>query len=330
MAKKKILVIDEDIRSTITIKFLLETEGYSVIFAYDKITGIEKARLEKPDLILLDADAPGIDGLTVSTKLKEDSVTKFIPVIALVDLVDTLTGMVRTINTEAYLLKPFNSDELKIEIERLLRKTVEQLSANPLTRLPGSISIEENVAMRIKNKEKYAVCYLDFDNFKPYNDYYGFERGDQVIKLLAQILIDVSRLKGNRNDFIGHIGGDDFVFVTTPDKIDDMCVYITETFDREILKFYDEKDIEKGYITTKDRRFQIHNFPIMTISIGVATNELREYEHYGKIVDVLVEMKKYVKSLRDQKGSKFMKDRRKDPQQMLVPPTKPSASSSNA
>lgn len=311
MASKKILVISEDVQGAYTIKELLGTKEYDFVFAYDKQKGIEKARLERPDLILLDADSPDVYGFTVSGKLKEDATTRFIPIIALVDLIDTLSGKVSSLESEAYLLKPFNTSDLTKEIERLLKRTVEQLSANPLTKLPGSVSIEKNVTDRLQRGDKFAVCYLDFDNFKPYNDYYGFQKGDDVIKLLAQILIESCREKGNENDFIGHIGGDDFIFVTTPDKVDDVCSGVIKKFDGERHNFYNEEDIKRGYITTKDRQFRLHNFPLMTVSISVVTNELRDITHYGKIVDILVEMKKFVKSRDDKTQSAFMKDRRK-------------------
>jgi diguanylate cyclase (GGDEF)-like protein len=310
MSRKKILIIGGDLKSNITLETSLKLEGYDVFFAHDQEMGIEKARWEKPDLILLDTGLLDTEGLDIVRNLKENPVTKFIPVIALSDLVDTLTGV--RINADAYLLKPFSADELKSEIDKLLLRTVEHLSANPLTKLPGSVSIEQNIISRINKNEKFAVCYIDIDNFKPFNDYYGFHRGDQVIQFLAQTIIDSCKEKGTENDFIGHIGGDDFVLVTIPEKSDDICNKIIEVFDKNILNLYDDTDIQKGYITTRDRRFQLHNFPIMTISISVATNEKRILDHYGKIVNILFELKKYAKTMKERKGSIFVKDRRSD------------------
>jgi diguanylate cyclase (GGDEF)-like protein len=310
MAARKVLVINQDSESNYIIRSSLLKEKYDAIFVNNEAAGIEKAESEKPDLILVNTNSIGIDGFRISHKLKENAVTRFIPLIALVDIPDTLTGKVSSIEAEGLLIKPFNPESLKSEIQKILKTTAEHLSANPLTKLPGGFSIEENVTDRIKKKEKFAVLYLDLNDFKPYNDYYGFYKGDQVIRLLGNILIDASKFKGSADDFVGHIGGDDFVLVTIPEKATDICNYVIENFDKGVRKYYDQKDLAAGYIVTKDRKFQTRNFPVMSIAIAVATNENREIDHYGKIIDILVEMKKYVKSHKEDGKSSFAKDRR--------------------
>jgi len=179
----------------------------------------------------------GVDGSRIAQKLKGDPITRFVPIILLIELADALTGKTSAFTTEAYVIKPFNPETLKTDISRLLKITYEQLSANPLTKLPGSISIEEDVNKRIKNKEPFAVAYLDINDFKPFNDFYGFYRGDLIIKFLAETLTESSRVKGEKTDLVGHIGGDDFVLVTIPDKIDPVINEVIQVFDGSVSSF---------------------------------------------------------------------------------------------
>lgn len=309
----KILLIDDDVNLTVSVETILSSE-YEVIIAYEGGSGLEKAKKEMPNLIILDIDLPDIDGFHVCRKLREDRETRFIPVIMFTGSrthpADRITGL--KIGADDYLLKPFEPEELKVRISRLIRRTKEFLSLSPLTQLPGSYSIEEEATRRINKGEKFAVCYIDIDNFKSYNDYYGYSRGDQVIQLVSKIILGILGSIGDKSDFLGHIGGDDFILIAYPEKIEQICVKIAETFDKEIPRYYDQHDRERGYITTYDRQWKSYNFPLMTISLAIVTNENREIKHYGRLVDLLSEMKKYAKSREEHKVSTLVRDRRQD------------------
>jgi diguanylate cyclase (GGDEF)-like protein len=180
--------------------------------------------------------------------------------------------------------------------------------ANPLTGLRGNIDIKEEIRRRIKSKELFAVLYIDLDNFKAYNDYYGFLRGDEVIKFTAKLLSDALELLGGEKDFLGHIGGDDFIIITTPDRAEEMCKYIISRFDSEIKFLYDKKDRERGYIEAVSRRGEKLKFPFISISIAIVTNEFRTFRSDLEIAEVAAELKKKLKQIR---GSSYLKDRRK-------------------
>ena len=145
------------------------------------------------------------------------------------DLADKVGGI--DSGADDYIVKPFEPQELIARIRMIIRRAQRDLEANPLTRLPGNVSILNELQRKIDQNSIFAICYIDLDKFKSYNDKYGFEHGDEVIKETARILIRTKRELGNPDDFIGHIGGDDFVAITTPDKVDALCQKIIDDFD---------------------------------------------------------------------------------------------------
>ncbi|TET39777.1 MAG: diguanylate cyclase, partial [Elusimicrobia bacterium] len=155
----------------------------------------------------------------------------------------------------------------------------------------------------------FAVLYLDLSNFKSFNDKYSYLRGDKVLRITAQIILKAVKQKGNPDDFIGHIGGDDFIVVTSPDKVDALCRSIIKDFGQEIPSLYDEEDRKRKYIITKDRLNKTTKFPLMTIAIGVVTNKSRKFASPAEISDVGAELKKYAKL---KKGSSYVVDKRED------------------
>ena len=182
-------------------------------------------------------------------------------------------------------------------------------AVNPSTRLPGTTEIERDIRRRMENGELFAVCYADLDHFKEYNDRYSYNDGDRVIYILSRILHDVVKgLLGNRG-FIGHIGGDDFIFNIPFDSIPDVCGEVLEVFDTLIPYQYNEQDRRAGYYFGKDRRGQLHRVPLMTLSIGIVTNQHRRFAHPAQVSELATEMKSYAKT---QAGSVFVVDRRHD------------------
>jgi len=163
------------------------------------------------------------------------------------------------------------------------------------------------VEKQIQTNQDFACVYFDLDNFKAYNDYYGFCKGDEVIKNTARILICSLQQKGTPQDFIGHIGGDDFVVITTPEKVDELCKKIIADFTAMVPGLYNKEDLEKGYIIGKDRQKKIKKIPLLSISIGVVTNDKRKIEHVGEVGELGAELKEYAKSL---PGSNYVKERR--------------------
>jgi diguanylate cyclase (GGDEF)-like protein len=312
MRRAKILIVDDDPDILDVLALTLNAENYDVIQATNGEEGLALVQSKSPDLVILDYKMPRMDGKQVCQKLKQDLLLQHLPIIMLTgkgEVVDKVNGI--DAGADDYIVKPFEPQELLARIRMILRRTERDLDANPLTRLPGNVSILNELQRCIDKKEPFAVGYVDIDHFKSFNDKYGFEHGDEIIKQTARILIKNIKEKGNLDDFIGHIGGDDFVFISTPNKIDELCKAIIQDFDAAIPNLYNDDDKKKGYIIAKNRQGENQKFPIVSISIGVVTNESREISHMAEIGEIGAELKSHAKATR---GSNYVKDKRKESQ----------------
>ena len=308
MLKEKILIADDDPDILDVIRITLESEGYEVIEAHDGKEAVDMVKKSTPDLLITDFKMPRICGDEVCRILKQDILIQHMPIIMLTgkgEVIDKIEGI--NAGADDYIVKPFEPQELVARVKMVLRRTARDLDANPLTKLPGNVSIINELRMRITENELFAVCYVDLDKFKAFNDKYGFEKGDEVIKNTARILISSVQEKGTPQDFIGHIGGDDFVVVTLPEKVDDLCKKIISDFTAMVPGLYNKEDLEKGYIIGKDRQKKTRKIPLLSISIGVVTNEKRKINHVGKVGELGAELKEYATSL---PGSNYVKERR--------------------
>jgi diguanylate cyclase (GGDEF)-like protein len=306
----KILIVDDDPDIRDVLKLTLAEENYTVFEAQDGEEALRAITAKVPDLVLLDYKIPKIDGRQVCRQIKKDLLLRHLPIIMVTgkgDINDRVGGL--DAGADDYIVKPFEPKELLARIRMVLRRTQIDLEANPLTRLPGNISIIGELTRRIENKSLFAVCYADLDKFKAYNDKYGFEHGDEVIRETARILIRATQNYGSPDDFIGQIGGDDFVVITTPDRSDALCQGIIADFDKTSPSFYTEKDRQNGYILALDRKGAEQRFSLLSISIGVVSNEARKIEHVGQIGEIGAELKSIAKST---DKSNYVKDKRRD------------------
>lgn len=305
--KEKVLIVDDD-PDILDVLNLTLSEQYVVIQASDGEEGLKLARTKSPDLVILDYKMPKLSGLEVCQQLKKDILLQHMPVIILTGKSET-SDKVAGINSGAddYIVKPFEPQELLARIRMILRRAQRDLEANPLTRLPGNVSIINELQQRLDSKQLFAVGYLDLDKFKSYNDKYGFEHGDEIIQETARILIRSIKQLGNRNDFIGHIGGDDFVFIATPNHIDAICKKIIKDFEAVAPTFYNEEDRKNGFIMGVDRKGNVAKFPLVSVSIGVVSNETRGFSHVAQINEVGAELKNHAKRL---ERSNYVKDKR--------------------
>jgi len=304
----KILIVDDDPDIRDVLKLTLSEENYELLEARDGEEALKIIHENQPDLILLDYKIPKIDGREVCRRIKKDLLLRHLPIIMVTgkgDISDKVDGI--EAGADDYVVKPFEPKELLARIRMILRHTERDLEANPLTRLPGNVSILKELSKRIENKTQFAVCYLDLDKFKAYNDKYGFEHGDEVIRETARLLIRGTKECGNSDDFVGHIGGDDFVIVTTPDKTDILCQKLILYFEEIVPTFYNEKDVKNGYIIAKDRKGLEQKIPLLSISIGIVTNEFRKITHVAQVGEIGAELKAYAKSLG---RSNYVKDKR--------------------
>ncbi len=181
--------------------------------------------------------------------------------------------------------------------KRLLKLEEMYLDASPLTRLPGGIAIENALKQRLESRQPMAFCVIDLDNFKAFNDHYGYAHGNEVIKETARIIEVAAKAKGVPGDFIGHVGGDDFVVITTPDNMRTISSEIIRLFDERVPYFYDEEDRKNGFILGKNRQGEEMTFPLMTISIAIVTNEQRTLTNPLEASEIAAELKDYAKTV---------------------------------
>ncbi len=306
--KKTVMIVDDEPHVIESIKAELESNGYKVIISTNGKDAVELAKKVRPDLILLDILMPKLSGLEVCSRLRDDFLTSRIPIIILTVLSDTRKKVIAIDGgADDFLTKPFDPEEVAARIRMIIRRTETNIGSNPLTRLPGNTEIYREIEFRLKSRNRFAMAYLDIDNFKAYDDKYGYEKGDKIIVETGLIIQATIARVGNKKDFVGHIGGDDFVFLSTPAKIEKICQEIITRFDEVIPSYYNEEDRSRGYIECEDRRGNVNRFPILTLSIGIVTNDRRKMSSHIQAAEISTEMKNFAKRF---KGSSYKIDRR--------------------
>ena len=261
----------------------------------------------RPRLVVF--DARGSDALTACSRLKTDSYSCVVPAFVLCkDGVEGVTAAFDAGADEASVSSLDDSEMIR-RLEAVLARSHRDLGVHPSTRLPGAGAIEAEIMRRLKLPDLFAVCYADLDHFKEYNDRYSYNEGDRVIRILAMLLHDVVKGLCGERAFVGHIGGDDFIFIIPYDSIADTCGEITSVFDLLVPYQYSEIDRRAGYFFGKDRRGVLDRVPLMTLSIGVVTNLQRTFTEARQVSRLATEMKTYAKTL---EGSVYSIDRRTD------------------
>ncbi len=292
----RILIVEDDINLRTILKMQLERAHYVVRAAENGEEGLGMIETEIPDLVLLDVMMPGMDGYEVCRRIKTDIATANVPVIMLTarsEQEDKIRGLTGGAND--YLTKPYEPDELLARVRNILQWSRLQRAANPLTGLPGNVVIENELRQRLHVGEAFCFFYIDIDNFKGFNDYYSFRRGDEAIKLTSSILSSAVMLEGSGGDFVGHVGGDDFVLIVDQDHANAVIEEVIQEFDHKIPKLYDPEDRRRGYIETQDRQGKTVRYPIMTLTIAAVTNRERNVQHVGEMSQIAAELKAFGK-----------------------------------
>lgn len=316
MAKERILIVDDDEQVASYVRLSFNLNGYDVEWINDGRKALAKALQMVPDAIILDLKLPGMNGFLICEQLRAEPRTRAIPVIVVSGSWKNAEDRIRCIEVGAddFLTKPFDAQELIARIKRMLQRKKVDMGHNPLTGLPGNLAIEEEARRRLASGHDLAFSYIDLDNFKAYNDVYGVKQGDKVIRLLADLLTEAVKRWGNQNDFIGHVGGDDFVAMTTPEKAQPIFDWVAQRFDERVKAYYSEADLKAGCITAKDRQGNVKKFHFVSVSIVFVTNKNIETNQYALLIQTLTEMKGYVKHSLDRKGgSVVFQDRRVTP-----------------
>ncbi len=293
----KILIVNNNYDLISLLYEILNEKGYIVSIAKNGNEAIQKINQNMPNLIITDSNISKVNDIELEIKLINDPRLNHLPIIMLIEkydesiVIDSLKNGV-----DDFIVKPFKEEELLAKIHLMLFKFKRGIETNPLTWLPGNNTIKEYIEKIILNNKSFAVCFLDIDHFKSFNDKYGFARGDEAIKLCAQIISKALSKYYREDDFIGHIGGDDFIIIVNPERVELICNEIINQFDENIKSLYDKDDLLNGYIISKNRQGNTAKFSIMTISIGVVSNEKRKISNFFQVCEIGNELKKYAKS----------------------------------
>jgi diguanylate cyclase (GGDEF)-like protein len=263
----------------------------------------------RPRVVVLDARTGDGPAMELCRRLKADSYTGVVPAAVVCDNDDGAFSAACDSLADEVLRASATEVEAHRRLDLMLRRSDRDTGVHPSTRLPGTATIEAEIERRVATGESFAVCYADLDFFKEYNDRYSYREGDRVIRILAGILHDCVKGIAGESGFVGHIGGDDFIFIIHPGEIARVCGEIVEVFDLLIQLQYSEQDRRAGYFFGKDRRGHLHRVPLMTLSIGVITNLRRTFVNALQVSALANEMKTYAKTL---PGSVYAVDRRSD------------------
>jgi len=308
VAKARILIAEDEPALRDVLRMQLELEDYEVLEAHDGRQALQMATEELPDILLLDVMMPFMDGYGVCRHLRAQFSTRHIPVVMLTartDMPAKVHGLEGGAND--YVTKPWNRNELMLRIRNVLEWSKQQRSASPLTGLPGNHSINDEIRRRLAAGMRFALLQIDIDHFKAFNDYYGYARGDQAIQMLARILTESVQRYGTADSFVGHIGGDDFVVLTEPEKAEALGEQILEWFNASSRELYDQEDRERGHVEVLSRRHTLERFPLMSLTIALVSTDRVPVTHLAELIDIVQELKAHGKGI---SGSVLVGERR--------------------
>ncbi|MFW6179814.1 MAG: diguanylate cyclase domain-containing protein, partial [Desulfohalobiaceae bacterium] len=272
---------------------------------------IEEIYSSPPDLLLVDEILQDIRGLEVVRLVKSENVYRQVPtLICLQEVIPEEVYSSVQFELDDFLLRPVKPQEARARLTLAWYRSTRALDANPLSKLPGNTSIIHRIQDLIDSGQDFALGYLDLDNFKAFNDKYGFSRGDEVLMMTSRVIVNTVRRIAGQEGFVGHIGGDDFVFIVPIQVVEEVCIKIIQNFDSIVPNFYDPKDRNQGYISSVDRQGRQQEFLLMAVSIAVVFNLQGSLTHYAQASQIANSLKKKAKQ---DPASSYVLDRRRSP-----------------
>lgn len=304
----EIFIIDDDIQTIGIVKEIFKSEK-SYKFKRIKTEQIKESLKSIPELIIINEDSIGLPVLDLCNQIRNDDDNSITPVIVISSNKEKEHRIeILQCAVEYFIISPIDQEYFYFTIKNILRLINTNRRVSPLTGLPGNVQIHAELKKRLAKKEDFAVLYFDLDNFKAYNDIYGFLKGDEIIKFTARTI--VKHVHGNScsESFVGHIGGDDFIAIISGENYEEICQDIIAEFDAKVLGYFTEEDAEKGYLEVANRRNIIEQFPLTSISIGVVVVEERKFHNILEIGEIGAQIKHIAKTIM---GSSYAIDRRK-------------------
>ncbi len=305
-AGHRLLVVDDDPSIRTVCAEILGNHGYEVLEAGSCAEAERTVREKRPHLLLVDVQLPDGDGFGLLERLADErAVEPFAAVFlsARGQTADKVRGF--RLGADDYLQKPFDALELVARVDAVLRRREGALAVSPITRLPSGRAIEQEVQRRLEARVPFALCYLDLDDFKVYNDHYGYAKADGVLQQVGDLLRQVVGTHGGEDCFVGHVGGDDFVFVTGDERADETCREVIAGFDKLIPLYYDREDRDRGYVEAEDRFGTRRRFPVMTVSVVSVWVPPGRFERHADLARVAADLKKRAKAIA---GSCYVKE----------------------
>ena len=305
--KQEIYIIDDDDSSIVIFRELFKNDK-EYKFISVKSEQIDIALKNIPALIIINEDAIDRDVIGLCRQIRKDEDNTITPVIVVSSRSEKEHRMkILKESIEYYIKKPVDEEYLYYTVKNLNRLLSINRRISPLTGLPGNVQIHAELKKRISKNEPFSVLYLDLDNFKAYNDVYGFLKGDQIIEFTAEAILKGVHANVEESAFVGHIGGDDFVAIVPTTNCEKMCQNIIAIFDHQVKQFFTDRDLEKGYIEVENRKGIIEQFPLTSISIGVVVAEKNRFSNILEIGEIGAQVKHAAKSVM---GSSYAIDRR--------------------
>lgn len=305
---KRILVVDRDQECVTLTESRLAARGFSVEIASSSQEALQKLTGEVFNLILISSKMEPVGKQSVVEIARKTPTSCYVPIVMMADQED-LSELVQGLEQgfDDFLIKPSDPLTLQLRVLMNIRRSEERMQANPLTRLPGNVAIEKVLKDKILKGDPFSVCYIDINQFKSFNDVYGYDKGDDAIRQTARIITQAVKQTAKNEVFVGHVGGDDFIVVLDADDEANFAKACIGEFDRIIPAYYSEADRTRGYVFVKNRKGKTEKIPLMSLSIAGVTNLFRRFVNPGQIAEVAAEVKKYLKT---QSGSNYLRDRR--------------------
>jgi PleD family two-component response regulator len=269
MSKGRILVVEDDVDISNMLRIYFDSQGYEVWVAARGQDALDVCQHKLPNIIVLDIMLPDIDGYEVCRRLRGNLRTSHIPILFLTqrdERSDKIAGL--ELGADDYITKPFDIEELKWRVQNALRRATYESLTSPTTGLPSGKLIEEQLK-QLMRRNGWTILYIGINTFEPFNEVQGFVAGDDVLRFVAMLLTELVNEMGTPNDFIGHVGGDDFILITTAEKASILRQQLGERFDLQVGTFYPFRDREKGFMTVQDADGNEREVPLMSLAIGV-------------------------------------------------------------
>lgn len=294
MNKGRILVVEDDTDISNMLKIYFSAQGYEVNVAARGNDALDRTRKQLPSVIVLDIMLPDIDGYEVCTRLRRTMRTSHVPIIFLTqkdERSDRIAGL--ELGADDYITKPFDIEELRLRVQGAMRRAERESLTNPTTGLPSGKLIEEQLRSLMRRKG-WGLLYAGIQNIEAFNDVYGFVAGDEVLRFTALLLGELDDKLGGPDDFIGHVGGDDFLVITTEEKATALAEATTKRFNQDIASHYSFKDRERGYIVVKDADGNDRQSPLMKLCIGVVLATNQDFTDIREVTEVSAEARRQV------------------------------------